>query len=178
MDIYATHTPALLRISQLNSIQIKTVTEFGLGAYSTKLFLDKTKFKHVTRLVTFESDSAYFHDFEQPDDPRLMIQLCPEDVAIMQLCHMPELQQNDLIFVDGKEARYRIPTAEAAISRARIVVVHDMDNPIYKGLLVKQFSKFKVLFSATCPHTCVFTQDFNIFNELIDDGAIAEIRSY
>jgi len=113
---------------------VRRVVEFGAGRHSTPLFLDRAVFPVLSSLITYESDQAWAAEVRRlaGADERLTVVACSESDAIDATLTM---QPADLAFVDGLDAKWRVPTAKAAARKARVVVIHDAENPTYHGAL-------------------------------------------
>lgn len=132
-DVYASHLPVLREIGRL--LPIYSVLEFGMGHYSTPLFLDKEVFPSLRSLTSFETDLGWWESVRSSiTDLRanlLYEQESIEDVIQRSL----RLREYDLIFVDnGNSKEERIRAIEALMYRhpPNLVVIHDYEQSEYQ----------------------------------------------
>jgi len=129
--LYGSHMGALGDIGA--AFDIRTVTEYGCGNFSTLTFLDRTIFPHVERVISYEHEEEWFEHFSEKckDDSRLRMQLCHAE-------RMPSVtwgaEAPDLIMIDnGPDEEYetayeiRARLFQLASSSQAIVVLHDID---------------------------------------------------
>lgn len=126
---YASHAPVLIAIGKQHAI--RDVTEFGGGAWSTRLFLSREVFPLVLRLETYESDPAWSAKIRKKvKDGRSV-------VIDMTLDEMPFVPANgaDLVFVDCSadtveplDYTTRLAILERQESSGCIVVMHDTEH--------------------------------------------------
>lgn len=127
-NTYSTHENLLKAVSRHFSIQ--RAVEFGAGPSSTSLFLNKKFFPKLEYLISFESDDTWATKC-RTDDPRHKLILCSEIFTLraVEFCGF-----FDIALVDGKDSNWRLPTAKVASRIAKLVVIHDMENPLYKDI--------------------------------------------
>jgi predicted O-methyltransferase YrrM len=134
---YKTHVPVLLQLAQ--SFKPRRIAEFGMGHFSTSIFLDRTLFPFVDQLTSFEDDPEWFSTIEHKHsrDTRFDARLVttPMWKAAMRL----HASDYDLILVDdSKRASERVRTLLAlrlakGVTKGPVVVVHDVDQLRYRA---------------------------------------------
>jgi hypothetical protein len=129
---YSSHIPMLMALA--HELAIRRVIEFGSGVYSTKTFLDKKIYPHLTYLLTYENIEKWYRRLSsEVSDPRLDYRFYDGQLADV----VPELSLNefDLVFLDdSKTSADRIATIEAvtSIDLSVPVVIHDYQYPGYR----------------------------------------------
>lgn len=149
-DPYSTHLPVLRAIG--SALRVERVLELGAGDYSTREFLNRSSFPHLTRLVSDEPDREW---------RERIAEIAPQDVRhivthLMFERIMTSLYAYDLILIDcGTQASERIPYIKAiAVARTRaVVVIHDFEVEAYQKAAVG-FEQCAV-YSALRPWTAV-----------------------
>jgi predicted O-methyltransferase YrrM len=134
---YRTHVPVLLQLAQ--SLRPRRIAEFGMGHFSTSIFLDRMLFPSVEQLSSFEDDPEWFSTIEHKHsrDARFdaHLVLTPMWKAAMRLRAL----DYDLVLVDdSKRAGDRVRTLLAlrlakGVTKGPVVVVHDVDQPRYRA---------------------------------------------
>ena len=153
---YQSHLPALIELASL--LKPRIIAEFGMGDFSTDVFLDRKLFPTVERLSSFENDKEWFVKIQQKHraDLRFDPHLVPSPMwkTAMRL-HADDF---DLIFVDDSNQMGRIKTILAlrlarGITRGPVVVVHDVELPSLRvATLVFPYRKY---FFDLSPQTAV-----------------------
>jgi predicted O-methyltransferase YrrM len=131
---FSTHLPLLTTLGMLRPI--RSVLELGSGPFSTPLFLDRTVYPDLERLVSYEDVpewEAVVREAAGPD-PRLDLRMVP---AVSEAVPVGELGDFDLIFIDDSrrlaERARTIKTVGQTRPRA-IVVIHDIEwRPYYRA---------------------------------------------
>lgn len=138
-DGIGSHREMLADIAR--AYQIRSVVEFGLGAYSTDVFLNREVYKNLRVLITFEHDMSYVLD---------SLKNAPRGATLRDrrwriiLCHYGEfasalMTTPDLCFIDsGPTLERRAELCGALHPGAGIYVLHDYTSPLFDGF-VKQF---------------------------------------
>jgi predicted O-methyltransferase YrrM len=134
---YSTHVPVLLQLAQ--SLKPRRIAEFGMGHFSTSIFLDRMLFPSVEQLTSFEDDPEWFSTIEHKHsrDARFdaHLVLTPMWKAARRL----RASDYDLVLVDdSKRAGDRVRTLLAlrlarGVTKGPVVVVHDVDQPRYRA---------------------------------------------
>lgn len=127
-DIYASHLPYLKTLGR----EVTSVLEFGLGRYSTPLFLDRAVFPKLERMISIETDAAWLRNAHVPSDHRLLVAMWPPDVLLKTTIDPDDF---DLVFVDNGGEDLRIATIEWLASldlRHADVVIHDFEHEPYQ----------------------------------------------
>jgi predicted O-methyltransferase YrrM len=152
---YQSHVPVLTELAGL--LKPRRVAEFGMGNYSTSVFLDRNLFPSVERLSSFENDREWFANIQQKHhndsrfDPHFVTS--PMWKAAITL----RADEFDLVFVDdSSRANERVKTILAlrlarGITCGPLVVVHDVDQPRYRAATLL-FPKRRY-FRASSPQT-------------------------
>ena len=125
-DPYGTHLNVLRSIGK----DVTSVLELGMGVYSTKMFLDKSVYPSLTRLLSIDHLDGWA---EPSQDPRHTIVVQPEPIETF--LDTLNLDSFDLIFVDNsdkassREATLRYISEKAGKS---LVVTHDWERESYR----------------------------------------------
>ena len=153
MKTHASHIPALELIASCK--EIYKVIEFGSGIYSTSHFLNKNVFRHLTSLVSFESQEEWYASIKkQYTDNRLnLIHTTEQDSLKASLEYAPV----DLVFVDGKAATMRVPTALNAKHLTSLVVLHDANDQQYYEAIAS--FKYQFIYDEVKPFTAVLSDE-------------------
>jgi len=130
-DPYASHMEFLIRYCS----HARCVLELGCGDYSTPLFLNKTIFTQVERVLSLEHDQVWADKIKAAfPDPRLQLVLVTEPLEDY-LC-LVKMHEFDLVFVDnGTDASTRAKTIEYIARNSTTgqkVVIHDYENQEYR----------------------------------------------
>ena len=115
---WGSHQPALHAFAKFR--EIKSVIEFGAGAFSTHLFLDREVFPDLKALVTFEHKGNWASQV-WVDDARLTL-------IITAPSNFKELSTNakaDFVFLDCAPLDTRNELIPHVLSLAPIFAVHD-----------------------------------------------------
>lgn len=132
---YASHVPVLIALAKL--VPFRRVLELGSGEHSTRLFLNRDLFPHVSAVRSIEDDVAWYEQVRSSlgGDPRLDYRLVAPPVAAS--ASEFEAETFDLIFIDDSRGpAQRSSTIEALGRFARpeaIVVVHDFENRLLRA---------------------------------------------
>lgn len=123
---FATHIPLLRAIGK----NIRTVLELGAGEFSTRLFLDRTYYPILEKLVTIEQNPDWVY---KSGDERH--EVCIVDEPIESHLDNIDIGYFDLIFCDNSTiGEYRCKTLKYLSEKRGIgvVVAHDFDVPSYR----------------------------------------------
>ncbi len=117
----ASHVPVLVSLARM--FNIETVVELGSGPISTRLFLDKSHFKELKSLISYESREGWHKKVKSliGDDWRLDYRLITNDVEDIDV----DLS-GDLLFLDGLK-NHRKYGAQKLGKNFKFVVIHDKD---------------------------------------------------
>ena len=130
---YQTHLPVLLNLAQ--TLKPRKIVEFGMGHYSTSVFLNRDVFPAVEQLISFEDDREWFNAMNEKHghDARFHARLVSPPMwrTAIQL----KAEEWDLIFVD--DSRTEIERAKTllalrltrGITKRPAVVIHDVELP-------------------------------------------------
>ncbi len=130
--------PVLSLLSAI--LQPKRILELGAGGYSTTLFADKSVFKDMEKVDSFENGPDTYKDgcrgcFGKDDDV-YKLHFFPNDQLMSDIIKTKDLTMYDLILVDDSfDARYRSRTIKHVISAQpdhQVVVVHDFEYSLYQ----------------------------------------------
>jgi predicted O-methyltransferase YrrM len=152
---YSSHVPVLIHLAQ--SFEVRRIAEFGMGHFSTSVFLDRTLFPLVEQLTSFDEDPKWFAVIAQKhaSDPRFQASLVPSPMWKTALKF--RASDYDLIFVDdSKSGRDRAKTLLAlrmarGIAKGPVVVVHDVELPVLRA--ATWIYPNRTYFGNLCPQT-------------------------
>ena len=155
-DKAGSHLPLLKKIA--NKKHICRVIEFGSGYFSTGCFLDKNIFKYLEILVSFESQKEWYDKvYSRLKEERLVLIHKNEQESLdLSLQYAPV----DLVFVDGKSGKMRVPTALYSKKLSNITVLHDANDNDYKEA-ISSF-RYKYIYKKIKPHTAVLSDSDNL----------------
>jgi len=130
---YRTHVPVLIQLAQL--LKPRRIAEFGMGHFSTSIFLDRVCFPLVERLTSFEDDSEWFAVIakKHSQDLRFEPNLVPG--PMWKTAVKLRASDYDLVLVDDSKTECdRAKTLLALrvaqrITKGPVVVVHDAELP-------------------------------------------------
>lgn len=129
IDPYSTHMEFLLK----HCAGAESILELGCGKYSTPLFLNRSLFPQMKRLVSVENDQEWADRIASDHvDPRFNLIVNPTPVA--DFLSLLNLTDYDLIFVDNASMKERISAIEYLarnIFTSR-VVIHDFEIQEYR----------------------------------------------
>lgn len=154
---YATHMPILTQLAQ--QVKPRRIAEFGMGHFSTSVFLDRSIFPSLELLTSFEDDPEWFSIMAQKHSPDSRLEANLVSPPMWKAALRLRASDYDLIFVDdSKSARERSRTLLAlrlskGVTRRPVVVVHDVDLPrLRAATLIFPSRKY---FRDFCPQTGV-----------------------
>jgi predicted O-methyltransferase YrrM len=154
---FKTHVPVLIQLAQ--SLKPRNVVEFGMGYFSTSVFLDRTLFPSVERLTSFEDDPQWFSMIAKKHSPDPRFEPHLVSTPMWKVSRKLRASDYDLVFVDdSKQSRDRVRTILAlrlarGITKGPVVVVHDVEQPRYRAATMV-FPNRKY-FHELCPQTGV-----------------------
>lgn len=154
-DPYASHISFLTIRGQSAGNRIRRILELGSGIYSTPLFLDKTVFAYVERVVSIESIQVWADKVKVAcgDDPRLELLVKPEPIED----YLDTIELDfDWIFVDNSECwENRVKTIEYLGNRVTTqdVIIHDFEHKFYQDA-AHAFPN-KIVATIRTPHTAL-----------------------
>ena len=158
MDGYSTHLPMLLRAVSLTK---GPVLEIGCGSYSTLVLHEACRGR---RLVSVETDKAWFSNFKRLASPGHEMLAGDSYEEFDGLIRGTEW---DVVLVDHAPAARR-GVDMAKLHHARLVVVHDAEQPAMYGLDLPG-SRFErsFLYDKLHPWTAVMSdrEDLSAFSE-------------
>jgi predicted O-methyltransferase YrrM len=135
---YRSHVPVLIQLAQ--SLKPRRIAEFGMGRYSTSVFLDRTVFPFVEKVTSFEDDSEWFSIITQEHPPNSRFEANLVSSPMWKTALRLRACDYDLIFVDdSKNDRDRARTLLAlrlakGITKGPVVVVHDVELPRLRAM--------------------------------------------
>lgn len=154
MDPYSTHLPIL---ASLGPNGHRHILELGAGAFSTPLFLDRSKFPAVESVLSIEHDEEWAKRVRAANtDPRLSLSVVPEPIE--PFLDSLDLGRFDLIFVDNSDKpERRIETIKwiAGHATTQVVVLHDLEREDYRA--AADGFRHLVVYSEHTPYTGVAT---------------------
>lgn len=134
--VSASHVPVLVYLAK--KYKPKTVLEFGSGALSTNLFLDKDIYTNLTQLTSIEEDEEWFKQMLplQKDNRFKLLNRVP-----------PCINGYDMIFVDGPQEKNRRGKVIGFVMRdpkeKTLVVIHDIEFKLYRSYLnIRQYYEY------------------------------------
>jgi len=148
---YASHIPYLSTIGA----EVTSVLEFGVGQYSTPLFLDRTFFPKLTHMISVETDVEWAQRVVL--DPRHTVVIWPPEVLLTTTL-VPDAF--DLIFVDNGGEPLRIATIEWLASlelKHADVVIHDFEHEPYQRAAAP--FQYKYVYKEHSPWTAMCWND-------------------
>ncbi len=121
MNPWSTHLPVLKCL--MENFRIKRVLEFGMGDFSTTVFL-----KHNPKiLVSIEHNLNWLNKCKTNRKNHVCRFSTTQQVnRILETMD----EKFDLVFVDGP-SNSRVACIEAAFPKARFIVLHDRNDPAY-----------------------------------------------
>jgi predicted O-methyltransferase YrrM len=126
--VSASHIPVLVYLAK--KYKPKTILEFGSGELSTLLFLDKSVFSKLIKVISVEED---------PEWALKMQTLTKGNSRVSIIDRVPaQIHGFDMIFIDGpqnSERRGKIIGYVMRQAPASIIVIHDIENPDYRRFL-------------------------------------------
>jgi len=129
LDPYSSHMEFLLK----HCTGSESILELGCGKYSTPLFLNRSLFPKVTRLVSVENDQEWAKRIiRDHSDPRLTVIVFAD--PIVDCLSTMNLAEYDLIFVDNASMQERISAIEYLARNVftQKVVIHDYEVQDYR----------------------------------------------
>jgi hypothetical protein len=152
---YSTHAPVLIGLSK--TLRPKRVVEFGGGAVSTRLFLDRNFFPQLEKLITLEDDAAWAHQLNQwhAGDDRFEVRHPGDRDDLLKM----ELDKADLVFVDNAQSAHeRAKTVYNVlqIQRKFMLVVHDAEKREYAR---RFYGRTPIYVDAWRPLTAIIPSD-------------------
>jgi predicted O-methyltransferase YrrM len=155
---YSSHVSVLIQLAQ--SLKPHRVAEFGMGHFSTSVFLDRTLFPSVELLTSFEDDPEWFSLMTQKHPPDSRFEARLVSPPMWKAARKLRASDYDLIFVDdSKSDRDRAKTLLAlrlaqGITKGPVVVVHDVNLPRIRAMTL--IFPNRRYFRDSCPQTGVF----------------------
>lgn len=147
----ASHVPVLTLIPKY--FHITRVLDIGSGSMSTPLFLNKNIYPDLKDLVSVEENKEWFIKTNR---------LFGADEKLTLLTSTPAALYNyDLIFVDGPQnIEKRIRTIGYVMREVikPIIVVHDIENKLYKKQVNKDYNEYLFSFIKS-PATGVYSRE-------------------
>jgi predicted O-methyltransferase YrrM len=130
---YATHVPVLIGLA--SSLPIKRVLELGCGEFSTLTFLNRSVFRELELLDSYENDRSWLQRISEltANDSRVRTHYAEGEMA--RAIRDLSLDVYDLIFIDDStSAQQRAMTIEEIAARRckSLVVIHDFEVQEYQ----------------------------------------------
>jgi hypothetical protein len=118
---YATHVPVLIEMAR--NFRIETVVEIGSGPVSTRLFLDKSIFKDLKSLLSFEHYKSWHKEVRKlvGKDNRFNYILTDKSLDYYNI-----IEGGDMLFLDGLK-HHRVYGLTTLGRNFRFTVLHDSD---------------------------------------------------
>ena len=170
---YCTHLPILEFI--LSETDIKTVYEYGMGLYSTKLFVENV---NQTIAVEMQDESwfgkiqtsEFIADKKDENEINLYCMIGADNAIDFFKCLEMKF---DLVFVDGNGSS-RFTCINEAFGKCDIIVAHDTETPSYNWHLVNKPLEYTWLdIKKYNPWTSVITNNKELIVKLTQEfGAI------
>jgi hypothetical protein len=134
---YKSHVPILIQLGQ--SLKVRRIAEFGMGHFSTSIFLDRSLFPLVEELKSFDDDPEWFSVIanKHAADSRFNASLVPPPMWKTAL--KLRAFNYDLVFVDdsrsgGERAKSLLALRMSrGITKGPVVVVHDVELPVLRA---------------------------------------------
>jgi hypothetical protein len=166
MNNYATHLPILKVI--LNTCNISNIFEYGMGSFSTPLFVEKCK-----NIIAIEMQEQSWFDkmvtelkLLEKDNYSLICLLGPT-LAIDYFNSMKNVTSFDLVFVDGDGGTRPEAINEAIEANIPYIVTHDTEWSGYGWERIKLKNDYiRYDIKKYTPWTTVFTKDTNLIETL------------
>lgn len=148
---FETHLPVLRAIPRW--MTVKTVVELGGGVGSTPCFRDRSVYKDIGRLITFENDPAWAASLEKGcKAPAEVIRVDWISDAITMLKDWP---RQDMLFVDSDPAGSRNLALRELADKFTIIVMHDAEREEYRE--AQRHFRHRVVYDSLTPHTAVMS---------------------
>lgn len=154
---YKSHVPVLIQLAK--SLRPRRIAEFGMGRFSTSIFLDRTLFPFVEKLTSFEDDPEWFSIITKEHPPNSGFEAKLVSSPMWKTVIGLSASDYDLIFVDdSKNDRDRAKTLLAlrfakGITKGPVVVVHDVELPRLRAMTL--LFPGRRYFRDLCPQTGV-----------------------
>src|SRR5882672_4914109 len=159
---YGTHLPVLRYL--LDNFDVRSVLEFGVGRFSTALFLATG-----VRLTSVETDEVWLDRFHPKSSMNHRLIFHPDDNVQVVLTGECKDEQYDLALVDGpRTTRWRC--VNMLMGRAKIIVIHDTDADYYEWhriLLPRGFCKLD--YKLLVPWTSIVTAEQEVIAKVQSD---------
>ena len=130
---YSTHIPILIALA--NNFKIRRVLELGSGEFSTGVFLNRSVFRDLTRLDSFETDQMWLDRTAQSAGKDERYHPCLVDEMAAALRGI-DVDPFDLILVDDSTSAAERAETIKQLSRQRpknvLVVIHDFEVNEYR----------------------------------------------
>jgi hypothetical protein len=158
MNPFSTHL--VLFNSLFNQYEVSSIFEFGMGLFSTPLFLEKSESVISVEMHTIE----WFNKVKESLVDSKFTCLCKLG-PMAAIDYFNSLDQTfSLVFVDGHGAT-RWHCINSAFSKTKVIVTHDVEVPSYRWDLVNVPEDW-VVFTDTkrVPHTRIYYHNSLNFN--------------
>jgi len=128
MNKYGSHVPLLHFIGK--TFDIKLIVEFGLGKFSTPIFLNKDIFPSVEKLHSYETSKSWIRKIRKTfsDSRHSITKISKEKDKLFNHKYPMDI---DLIFIDG-ESSHRVPCLNHFANTAKMLIIHDYPKRRYK----------------------------------------------
>src|ERR1044072_104888 len=156
---YGTHLPVLTYL--LDTFDVRSVMEFGLGNFSTPFFLSRG-----VRLTSVETDEGWLRHFVGLPAPNHKVIFHPDPNVHDIFEDVCRNNRYDLALVDGpRTTRWRC--VNVLFERATIIVAHDTKSDHYdwhRIILPPGFCKMD--YCQSVPWTSIIAKDLNIISKV------------
>ena len=138
-EAYASHLPILRELGSGHGIE--RVIEFGVGPFSTPVFLDSNIYTELTHLLSFENDPiwAMWAHNHHGDDKRFSL-IEADEYSQFQIT---PYSHYDMAFVDSYTYGMRMVSIAKIRLRCRLIVLHDAEQACYSKVL-KSFKHLRL----------------------------------
>src|SRR5262245_20490368 len=126
MDPYGTHQPLLLACAARVRAH-QRVLELGAGDYSTRQ-LHAVCYR--ARILTVERDRDWLEQYADCVSPRHALRHA--GTLVTTLAMIRTVRRWELALVDSSPAEWRAPQIATLADRARWIVIHDTEDPVYR----------------------------------------------
>lgn len=151
---FATHMPVLVGLAQ--AMPVRSILELGSGLHSTPLFLNREIFPDVERVLAVEDEPEWSERVRGAVGSDQRLELRTVDTVAGAVTDL-DPDEFDLVLIDDSSEVSRRAATIRAVAAARghaVVVIHDIDLPVYRAASRRLGSRFIV--RGFNPQTAVF----------------------
>ncbi|MFW5794575.1 MAG: hypothetical protein ACOCV1_03720 [Bacillota bacterium] len=171
LNPFETHKPILQKI--ITDFNIKSILEFGMGNYSTKMFLE-----YCNEVVSIEMQDSNWYDViseKYKDDKKLTALLKLGEETFLE--YVNNLNRKfDLVFVDG-HGHSRWEQINSCFDKTSIISAHDTESKIYKWYNVNlPDSWYWIDIKNENPWTSIISNDLKLKETIMSSFQCTEVK--